>query len=74
MTKRASREDGRGNVAKLTTSGLAKLKAAWPVHLASVRKRVFDHVEPSTIAQAAQALSEVAATLEDKQSTPRVQR
>ena len=73
VTKRASTEDGRGNVAKLTTSGLTKLKVAWPVHLASVRKRVFDHVEPSTIAQAAQALSEVAATLEDKQSTPRVQ-
>src|ERR1700729_968492 len=37
VTKRASAEDGRGNVAKLTRAGLAKLRKAWPVHLASVR-------------------------------------
>src|SRR4030081_2584873 len=32
VTKRASSVDGRGNVAKLTPAGLAKLKKAWPVH------------------------------------------
>ena len=46
VTKRASSDDGRGNVAKLTPAGLTKLKKAWPVHLASVRERVFDHVDP----------------------------
>lgn len=66
VTKRASSEDGRGNVAKLTRAGMAKLKAAWPAHLASVRERVFDHMDPSTVAKAAQALSDVAATLEEK--------
>jgi DNA-binding MarR family transcriptional regulator len=74
VTKRASSEDGRGNVAKLTPAGLAKLKAAWPAHLASVRERVFDHIDPSTIAKAAQALSEIAATLEEEQSTARAKR
>jgi DNA-binding MarR family transcriptional regulator len=64
VTKRASSEDGRGNIAKLTPAGLAKLKKAWPVHLASVRDRVFDHVDPATVKKAAQALSEVAAQLE----------
>ena len=64
VAKRASSDDGRGNVAKLTPAGLAKLKKAWPVHLASVRGRVFDHVEPATVASAAQALSEIAAQLE----------
>jgi DNA-binding MarR family transcriptional regulator len=66
VTKRASSEDGRGNVTKLTRAGMAKLKAAWPAHLASVRERVFDHMDPSTVAKAAQALSDVAATLEEK--------
>jgi DNA-binding MarR family transcriptional regulator len=66
VIKRASSEDGRGNVAKLTRAGVAKLKAAWPAHLASVRERVFDHMDPSTVAKAAQALSDVAATLEEK--------
>jgi DNA-binding MarR family transcriptional regulator len=64
VAKRASSEDGRGNVAKLTPAGLAKLRKAWPVHLASVRDRVFDHVDPSTVTKAAQALSEIAAPLE----------
>lgn len=66
VTKRASSEDGRGNVAKLTRAGMAKLKVAWPAHLASVRERVFDHIDPSTVAKAAEALSDIAATLEEK--------
>lgn len=70
VTKRASSEDGRGSLAKLTPAGLAKLKVAWPAHLASVRERVFDHIDPTTIPKAAQALSEVAATLEGKPSPP----
>jgi DNA-binding MarR family transcriptional regulator len=64
VTKRASSEDGRGNVATLTPAGLEKLKQAWPAHLASVRGRVFDHVDPGTVTNAAQALSEIAAQLE----------
>jgi DNA-binding MarR family transcriptional regulator len=74
VTKRTSSDDGRGNVAKLTPAGWAKLKVAWPAHLASVRSRVFDHIDPSTMAKAAQALSEVASTLEEKSSTARVKR
>ena len=38
----------------------------WPAHLASVRARVFDHVDPSTLGNAAQALSEIAKQLEDR--------
>src|ERR1700681_2718122 len=37
VTKVASRSDARGNVARLTPGGMAKLKAAWTVHLDSVR-------------------------------------
>jgi DNA-binding MarR family transcriptional regulator len=65
VAKRASSEDARGNIAKLTPAGLAKLKQAWPAHLASVRGRVFDHVDPATVTKAGQALSEIAAQLED---------
>jgi DNA-binding MarR family transcriptional regulator len=74
VTKRASSEDGRGNVAKLTPAGLAKLKVAWPAHLASVRARVFDQIDPSNITKAAQALSEIAVSLEDNASTSRAKR
>jgi DNA-binding MarR family transcriptional regulator len=64
VTKRTSSEDARGTIAKLTPTGLAKLKQAWPAHLASVRARVFDHVDPGVVRKAAQALSEIAAELE----------
>src|SRR5580698_5452060 len=47
VTKVASASDARGNVARLTPRGMAKLRTAWPVHLASVRTRFFDHLEPA---------------------------
>jgi DNA-binding MarR family transcriptional regulator len=65
VTKRTSSEDGRGNIAKLTPAGMAKLRAAWPAHLASVRARVFDHVDPANVAKASKALSEIAVQLEE---------
>ena len=65
VMKRACSDDGRGNVAKLTTAGLAKLRTAWPTHLASVRTRVFDHVDPATVRRAARALSDIAAQLDE---------
>jgi DNA-binding MarR family transcriptional regulator len=69
VVKRASSADGRGNVAKLSPDGFAKLKSAWPAHLASVRRRVFDHIDPAAVKRAAQALSGVAAQLGDVPSS-----
>jgi hypothetical protein len=53
---------------------MAKLKSAWPVHLASVRSRFFDHLDASTVEIVARALSEVAGHLEDSPAEPRVPR
>jgi DNA-binding MarR family transcriptional regulator len=69
VVKRASSADGRGNVAKLSPAGLAKLKSAWPAHLASVRRRVFDHIDSAAVTRAAQAMSGVAAQLGDAPSS-----
>jgi DNA-binding MarR family transcriptional regulator len=65
VTKRGSSADGRSNIAKLTPQGMTKLKAAWPAHLASVRKRMFDHIDASAVQRTAQVLSVVAAQLEE---------
>src|ERR1700683_3007099 len=65
VTKTASSSDARGNVAKLTRRGTAKLKSAWPVHLASVRRRFFDCIDPVAVERVARALAEVAGQLED---------
>ncbi|MFI7541023.1 MarR family winged helix-turn-helix transcriptional regulator [Actinoplanes sp. NPDC049599] len=37
--------DARGLNAVLTDSGLARLRRAWPTHLASVRRHIVDHLE-----------------------------
>jgi DNA-binding MarR family transcriptional regulator len=62
-TKRASTEDGRGNVARLTVAGLARLEAARRVHVSSMRALVFDHVDRATARDASQALLEIAERL-----------
>ena len=38
-------DDGRGWSAVLTDDGLRRLEEAWPHHLASVRRHLFDHVQ-----------------------------
>jgi DNA-binding MarR family transcriptional regulator len=60
VIKRTSSVDGRGNVAKVTPKGMAKLKSAWPAHLASVRERVFDRLDPQSVANAAAVLDVLA--------------
>ena len=49
VTKFRSVTDGRGNVARLTDKGFARLAAAYPDHLTSVRNRVFDHLSPAVV-------------------------
>jgi DNA-binding MarR family transcriptional regulator len=66
VTKVASSTDARGNVAQLTARGMAKLRAAWPVHVASVRSRFLDHMDSAAIKLVASAMSGVADQLEDR--------
>jgi DNA-binding MarR family transcriptional regulator len=65
VTKTVSSSDTRGNVARLTPAGMAKLKSAWPVHLASVRRHFMDCIDAATVELVARALAEVAARIED---------
>jgi DNA-binding MarR family transcriptional regulator len=70
VTKTASSSDARGNVARLTPRGMAKLRSAWPVHLASVRSRFFDSIDAAAVEGVAKALAEVAVRLEDTSAEP----
>jgi DNA-binding MarR family transcriptional regulator len=72
VTKTTSSSDARGNVAKLTPQGMAKLKFAWPVHLASVRRRFLDCIDGAAVDGVAKALAEVADHLDDTSGEPRV--
>ena len=70
VIKRTSSVDGRGNVAKLTPKGMAKMKSAWPAHLASVRDRVFDRLDPAAVADAAVALDALATKVAARNANP----
>lgn len=53
-------EDARGWNAVLTEAGLARLREAWPAHLASVRRRIFDHLDGIDLVKLAAALDSMA--------------
>jgi DNA-binding MarR family transcriptional regulator len=72
VTKTASSSDARGNVARLTPRGTAKLKSAWPVHLASVRRRFLDCIDAEDVEGVAKVLAEVAIHLDDTPAEPQV--
>jgi DNA-binding MarR family transcriptional regulator len=57
VKKVASSSDARGNIAKLTPKGMAKVKAAWPIHLDSVRAQFFDQVDATSLVVLARQLS-----------------
>ena len=44
-----SLQDRRVMLAVLTDSGFAKLNEAYPTHLVSVRRRIFDHCSPADV-------------------------
>ena len=53
-------EDARGANAVLTEAGLARLREAWPAHLASVRRHIFDHLGEIDLKKLAAAFSAMA--------------
>src|SRR6202035_723136 len=63
VTKERNAEDGRGFDVTLTEEGLAALQRAYPVHLRSVRARVLNHVDRSTLPCFAKAASAIAESL-----------
>lgn len=54
-------DDARGAHAVLTDAGLDRLRRAWPTHLASVRRHIFDHLTGVDLRALATALDAIAA-------------
>jgi DNA-binding MarR family transcriptional regulator len=54
-----SLQDRRVMLAVLTDSGLAKLNEAYPTHLASVRRRIFDHCSSADVAALGRIFAEI---------------
>ncbi len=63
VAKERNAADGRGFDVSLTDEGLTALQRAYPVHLRSVRARVLDHVDRSTLPCFAKAMCAIADSL-----------
>jgi DNA-binding MarR family transcriptional regulator len=55
--------DGRAWNAVLTDAGLLRLRQAWPIHLASVRRHVLDHLQALDLPALTAALQRIAAEM-----------
>jgi len=64
VVKRRHEADGRGNVTALTPEGLRRLEAAYPVHLASARRRVMDQLDGRSVPAMARQFEAVAKQLD----------
>jgi DNA-binding MarR family transcriptional regulator len=62
LERRPCESDARGFNAVLTDAGLTRLREAWPAHLASVRRRIFDHLSDVDLAKLARALERMASS------------
>lgn len=51
--------DARGLEAVLTDAGLTRLQRAWPAHLASVRRHIFDHLTEIDMCKLSTALKAI---------------
>jgi DNA-binding MarR family transcriptional regulator len=60
LERRPCASDARGYNAVLTEAGFGRLTEAWPSHLASVRKHLFDHLDEVDLCRLASALSKIA--------------
>jgi DNA-binding MarR family transcriptional regulator len=49
VEKHRTPDDGRGIDVQITKAGLKRLRDAYPIHLASVRSRIMNQVEPSAL-------------------------
>ncbi len=60
VVKRRHPTDARGHVAMITEAGRQRLRAAYPAHLASARRRVMDQLDPAAIERLAAQFQSVA--------------
>lgn len=60
VVKRRHSTDARGSMAVLTEAGRQRLLSAYPVHLASARRRVMDQLDPALVHRFAGQLQSVA--------------
>jgi DNA-binding MarR family transcriptional regulator len=51
VVKNRNQEDGRGIDVRITEAGVNRLRDAYPIHLASVRRRILNQVDPNALSR-----------------------
>ena len=64
VVKTRNPEDGRGIDVRITNAGLNRLRDAYPIHLASVRNRIMNQVDPKALSCFGDVLAAIVAGLE----------
>src|SRR5690348_1663416 len=67
VVKNRNPEDGRGIDVQITEAGLNRLRDAYPVHLASVRSRIMNQVEPKALSCFGDVMTVIVRGLEQSQ-------
>jgi DNA-binding MarR family transcriptional regulator len=70
VEKNRNPEDGRGIDVQITEAGLNRLRDAYPVHLASVRSRIMNRVEPKALSCFGDVMAAIVRGLEGSQQDP----
>ena len=67
VLKNRNPEDGRGIDVQITDAGLKRLRDAYPVHLASIRSRIMNQVEPKALSCFGDVMTAIVRSLEESQ-------
>jgi DNA-binding MarR family transcriptional regulator len=67
VVKSRCADDGRGIDVRITDAGLNRLRDAYPIHLASVRGRVMDQVDPKALSCFGNVMAAIVRSLEASQ-------
>lgn len=59
VAKTRNPEDGRGIDVRITEVGLNRLREAYPIHLASVRARIIDLVDPQALSNFGEVMAAI---------------
>jgi DNA-binding MarR family transcriptional regulator len=70
VAKARNPDDGRGIDVKITEAGLSRLRDAYPIHLASVRNRVMNQIEPKVLSSFGTVIAAIVEGLENSREDP----
>jgi DNA-binding MarR family transcriptional regulator len=66
VVKSRNPEDGRGIDVQITKAGLKRLQDAYPIHLASVRSRIMNQVQPSALSCFGDVMAAIVRKIEEE--------